>query len=60
MQVLADSGKVHNDGDAQGFENLRVANTAELENLRRFDATVGGVKTEEVMPVRWILTQHSK
>ena len=41
LQVLADSGEVHHDGDAQGLEDLGVTNTAELEDLRALDGAGG-------------------
>ena len=37
LQVLADSGEVHHDGDAQGLEDLGVTNTAELKDLWALD-----------------------
>ena len=41
LQVLADSGEVHHDGDAQGLEDLGVADTAKLEDLRALDGAGG-------------------
>ena len=41
LQVLADSGEVHHNGDAQGLEDLGVTDTAELEDLRALDGAGG-------------------